>query len=138
MPTEPGVCGEVCQQLFRRGLVQAYPYPPSTKYRVRFARAQKEARQAGRGIWGLSREERCELADRGNGIGEGSRDCRIVTFQTDGSRGDSRAGSSEDLDHSDFATQEEAQGILDAAPADPNGLDEEPENGVAHEGLPDR
>lgn len=130
MPTEPALCGEVCQQLLRRGLAQAYPYPPDTKYRVRFARAQKEARQAGRGIWGFSHEERCELADRGNGIGEGSRDCRMVIFQTDGSRGDSRAGSSEDLDRSDFATQEEAQGVLDDDPADPNGLDGEPENGV--------
>ena len=104
---------------------------------MRFARAQKEAWQAGRGIWGLSHEERCELGDRGNGIDEGSRDCRMVTLQTDGSRGDGRAGSSEDLDRSDFATQEEAQGVLDDDPADPNGLDGEPENGVAREGLPD-
>ena len=62
----------------------------------------------------------------------------MVTLQTDGSRGDSWAGSSEDLNRSDFATQEEAQGVLDDDPADPNGLDEEPENGVACKGPPDR
>lgn len=62
----------------------------------------------------------------------------MLTLQTDGSRGDSRAGSSEDLDRSDFATREQAQGVLDDDPADPNGLGGEPENGVTREGLPDR
>ena len=126
------------EELLRRGLAQAYPYPPNTKYRARFARAQKEAQQAGRGIWGLSQSEECELADRGNGIGEGSTDCRRVTLQTDGGRGDSQDGSSGDLDCWDFATQEEAQGVLDEDPADPNGLDAEPEDGVACESLPNR
>ena len=60
----------------------------------------------------------------------------MVTLQTDGSRGDSRTGSPEDLDRSDFATGEEAQVILDDDRADPNGLDGEPENGLGREGLP--
>jgi hypothetical protein len=44
----------------------------------------------------------------------------------------------EDLDCSDFAAQEEAQAILDDDRADPNVLGREPEDGVVHEGLPDR
>lgn len=64
------------EELLRRGLAQAYPYPPNTERRDRFARAQWEARAAGRGIWGLPHNEQCELADRGNGIGEGSTGCK--------------------------------------------------------------
>src|SRR5215210_943423 len=40
-----------------------------------------------------------------------------------------------DLDCADFATQEDAQAVLDADPSDPNGLDSEGD-GVACEGLP--
>src|SRR5688572_8584806 len=74
-----------------------------------FSRAQSEARTASKGILTLPHSGRCELADRGNGIREGSTDCRMVILQTDGSQGDSQAGSSGDLDCSDFATQEEPE-----------------------------
>lgn len=70
-------------ELLERGLAQAYPYPPNTQYRDRFARAQEEARSAGRGVWGLPRGEQCELADRGNGIGEGSPGCLGASSRPD-------------------------------------------------------
>jgi hypothetical protein len=48
------------------------------------------------------------------------------TLQTDDSQGDSRAGSSGDLDCSNFTTQEEAQGVLDEVPQIPTGSTENP------------
>jgi micrococcal nuclease len=61
--------------LLEEGYAQAYPYEPNTRYEDRFAAAQEEARAAGLGIWGLSQAQQCELADRGNGIGEGTPSC---------------------------------------------------------------
>lgn len=43
--------------------------------------------------------------------------------------------AAEDLDCNDFATQEQAQAVLDADPSDPNGLDGD-NDGVACESLP--
>lgn len=62
--------------LLEEGYAQAYPYEPNTRYEERFAAAQEEARATGLGIWGLSHAEQCELANRGNGIGEGTPGCR--------------------------------------------------------------
>jgi micrococcal nuclease len=67
------------EELVEKGFAQAYPYPPNTKYEDRFAEAQEEARVGGLGIWGLSLEQQCQLADRGNGIGEGSVGCEVVS-----------------------------------------------------------
>jgi micrococcal nuclease len=61
--------------LVEDGLAQAYPYEPNTRYEGRFAAAQEEARTAGIGIWGLTLAQQCLLADRGNGIGEGTPGC---------------------------------------------------------------
>jgi micrococcal nuclease len=61
--------------LVEEGLAQAYPYEPNTRYEGRFAAAQEEARTAGIGIWGLTLAQQCLLADRGNGIGEGTPGC---------------------------------------------------------------
>src|SRR5215211_2920432 len=70
------VGGEMFNEvLLEEGYAQAYPYPPNTRYEGRFAAAQEEARAAGLGIWGLSRAQQCQLADRGNGIGEGTPGC---------------------------------------------------------------
>jgi micrococcal nuclease len=63
------------EELLRLGYAQAYPYPPNTKYADTFEAAQKEARAIGLGIWGLSRQQQCQLANRGNGIGLGSAGC---------------------------------------------------------------
>jgi micrococcal nuclease len=61
--------------LLEEGYAQAYPHEPNTKYESRFASAQEEARSANLGIWGLTHAEQCELANRGNGIGEGTPGC---------------------------------------------------------------
>jgi micrococcal nuclease len=65
--------------LIEEGLAQAYPYEPNTRYGGRFAAAQEEARAAGIGIWSLTLAQQCLLADRGNGIGEGTPGCSGAT-----------------------------------------------------------
>jgi micrococcal nuclease len=106
--------------LVEEGYAQAYPYPPNTRYEDRFAAAQDEARDAGLGIWGLSESQQCKLADRGNGIGEGTAGC-IVEASPEPDPTPIQAGT--DLDCSDFASQLQAQEALNDDPSDPNGLD---------------
>jgi len=57
--------------LLREGRAQVANFPPNVKYEDRFLEAQREAREAGRGLWGLSEGELCQQTDRGNGIGGG-------------------------------------------------------------------
>ena len=58
------------EALVREGNAQEVAtFPPNTRYLDRFEKAQEEAREAGRGIWGLPEGEACQLRDRGNGIG---------------------------------------------------------------------
>jgi micrococcal nuclease len=59
------------EALVREGYAQVATFPPNTRYLDRFEKAQGEAREAGRGIWGLTEGEACQLRDRGNGIGGG-------------------------------------------------------------------
>ncbi len=59
------------EALLREGYAQVATFPPNTRYLERFEAAQEEAREAGRGIWGLPEDAACELRDRGNGIGGG-------------------------------------------------------------------
>jgi micrococcal nuclease len=146
--------------LLEEGYAQAYPYEPNTRYEERFAEAQEDARVAGLGIWGLSHAQQCELADRGNGIGEGTPGCEGASASSSasaspsasssasptagpgGGGGDVNSGggapapSGGDVDCSDFATQAEAQQVYDADPSDPNDLDGSPQDGVACESLP--
>jgi hypothetical protein len=129
---------EVEEELSRRGLAHAYRHPPNTEYRALGADTERGSASWQGHLEPLARGAVRALADRGNGIGEGWADCRMDTLQTDDSQGDSRAGSSGDLDCSDFTTQEEAQGVLDEDSSDPNGFNGEPENGVARQGLHDR
>jgi hypothetical protein len=63
------------EALVEEGLAQAYPYEPNTRYEGRFVAAQEEARTAGIGTWGLTLAQQCQLADRGNGFGEGTPGC---------------------------------------------------------------
>ena len=63
------------EELIKQGYAQAYPYEPNTEYADKFEEAQQEARASGLGIWELSLEEQCQLANHGNGIGEGSAGC---------------------------------------------------------------
>ncbi|HEX2729309.1 MAG TPA: thermonuclease family protein [Rubrobacteraceae bacterium] len=57
--------------LLEEGYAQVATFPPNVRHLDEFRRAQEEAREAGRGIWGLPARKRCALADRGNGIGGG-------------------------------------------------------------------
>ncbi len=67
------------EDLVEEGYAQAYPYEPNTRYADRFAAAQEQAKASGLGIWGLTLAQQCQLADRGNGIGEGSPGCSSVS-----------------------------------------------------------
>jgi len=133
-------------QLLRRGLAQVATFPPNTEYVDQFESIQRQARAENRGIWSLSQAQQCQLADRGNGIGEGTPGC------TGASQAPQQQSSPQpvpqprpapailtpsggDLDCSDFDTQTEAQAVLDADPSDPNGLDGEGD-GVPCESLP--
>ena len=59
------------ETLLREGYAQVATFPPNKRYVGRFEEAQKEAREARCGIWGLPEDELCRLRDRGNGIGGG-------------------------------------------------------------------
>jgi len=107
------------EDLVKKGYAQVYTVEPNDKYQARFEAAQKEARSADLGIWGLAKTPQCKLADRGNGIGEGTPGCmkgpkrQLVPAPSGGA----------DLNCSDFASQAEAQAELMSDPSDPNGLD---------------
>ncbi|MDQ4105829.1 MAG: thermonuclease family protein [Actinomycetota bacterium] len=59
------------EMLLEEGYAQLATFPPNVRHLGRFRAAQRMARKAGRGIWGLSESQRCRLTDRGNGIGGG-------------------------------------------------------------------
>jgi micrococcal nuclease len=113
--------------LVREGYAQVATFPPNVKYVARFLAAQREARAEGAGLWGLPANKLCQLADRGNGIGGG---CVTESTPTPTS-----SPPFSDRDCSDFASQAEAQEVLDDDPTDPNGLDGD-SDGVACETLP--
>ena len=119
-----------------KGYAQAYPYSPNTAHAPQFAAAQRKARAAGLGIWGLTTAQKCQLANRGNGIGEGSPGCTAGSGQQPGyeaapGAGEPPAPVGGDYDCSDFETQAQAQRQL--LPGDPYGLDGD---GVTCEELP--
>lgn len=135
-------------QLARNGLAQVATFPPNTKYVSTFEALQQQARAENRGIWSLSQAQLCQLADRGNGIGEGTPGCTGASPAPESQQsapGSAPApapapsgvsgSSGGDLNCSDFSTQQEAQAVLDADPSDPNGLDGEGD-GVPCESLP--
>ncbi len=113
--------------LLREGYAQVATFPPNVKYTERFLDAQREARAEGAGLWGLSDNKLCQLADRGNGIGGG---CAAESTPTA-----TPSPSFQDRDCADFDSQAEAQEVLDDDPSDPNGLDGD-YDGVACEDLP--
>ncbi len=121
------------ETLVREGYAQVATFPPNVRYTDRFAAAQREARAAGRGLWGLPAGQLCQQTDRGNGFGGGCAAEPIPETPTEPAPAPSFSG---DLDCSDFATQEEAQAVYDQNPSDPNGLDGAPEDGEACESLP--
>ena len=63
------------KDLLEGGYAQVFTVEPNHKYEDSYESEQDEAREEGLGIWSLSKEQRCELANHGNGIGEGSPGC---------------------------------------------------------------
>jgi hypothetical protein len=56
--------------------------PADTAHEIRFEQAQSEARAGNVGIWGPTLDQQCLLADRGNGIGEGSIKCDLMAQES--------------------------------------------------------
>lgn len=95
------------ETLVREGYAQVATFPPNVKHTDRFLEAQREAREAGRGLWGLPDDRLCQHTDRGNGIGGGCDADRGAQERPSPSGGSDAEGGG-DLDCSDFSTQEEA------------------------------
>ena len=133
------------ERLVRQGYAQVATFPPNVRYTDRFLEAQREAREAGRGLWGLSEDELCQLADRGNGIGGGCENAPSEpesTPEPEPSQSPSSGGgripslpADGDYNCSDFDTQAQAQTVLEQDPSDPHNLDGEGD-GVPCESLP--
>ena len=127
------------ETLLREGYAQVATFPPNVKYVDRFLEAQREAREAGKGLWGLPEGQLCQQTDRGNGIGGGCRSGHSTTptpkspSPSPGSR-PSRSSGGGDLDCGHFSTQPEAQEVLDQDPSDPHRLDGD-KDGVPCESL---
>ena len=63
------------ERLLEAGYAQTLWYEPNTTNRSLYGNIQEKARQRGAGIWGLTVEQRCQLSDNDNGIGQGSAEC---------------------------------------------------------------
>ena len=129
------------ERLLRQGYAQVATFPPNVRYTDRFLKAQREARQENRGLWGLSEDELCQLADRGNGIGGGCSGSEAKSAPSESSpQPESTPGESPsnpggggvpplpddgDYNCSDFEAQEQAQRVLNQDPSDPHNLDGE-------------
>lgn len=101
--------------LTREGFAKAYDYPPDSKFKDKFAQAEREAKENKHGLWG-----ECSTNDKPG----------LSTHYKPG------LGSSEDKDCKDFKTHAEAQAFFSAAgPGDPHKLDSDGD-GQACEGLP--
>jgi endonuclease YncB( thermonuclease family) len=116
------------ETLLRQGYAQLYVVPPNDRYEVTFSRAQDQARLERQGIWSLPKDQQCELADRGNGIGEGSPGCQGQVPRPAPDPG-------VDKDCADFRSQAEAQADLERDPSDPNNLDAD-NDAIACESYP--
>jgi micrococcal nuclease len=120
------------ETLLGEGYAQVATFPPNVKYQERFLEAQRGAREANRGLWGLSAAELCQQTDRGNGIGGG---CSGSESRSVGESASAGSGADSDLDCASFAYQEDAQRVLKQDPSDPNYLDGDGD-GMACEDLP--
>jgi micrococcal nuclease len=98
--------------LVEEGYAQVATFPPNVKYVDRFLEAQREAREANRGLWGLSAEQLCQQTDRDNGIGGG---CSGSEPESPAASQSAIPGSGVDsnLDCASFETHEEAQRVLE-------------------------
>jgi micrococcal nuclease len=123
------------ETLVEEGYAQVATFPPNVKYTERFLEAQREARAANRGLWGLSTGELCQQTDRGNGIGGG---CSGSETESPPASQSASAGSGADsnLDCAGFETHEEAQRVLEQDPSDPHYLDGDGDGVACEELLP--
>jgi micrococcal nuclease len=121
------------ETLLEEGYAQVATFPPNVKYVDRFLEAQREARAANRGLWGLSAAELCQQTDRDNGIGGG---CSGSETESPAASQSTAPGGGVDsnLDCASFETHKEAQRVLEQDPSDPNYLDGDGD-GVACEEL---
>lgn len=109
----------VNQELVRLGFAKAFPYPPDVKYQDLFSKAEQEAKENQRGLWGSCEEAR-ESANK------------------PGLSNQSKPGldSFDDKDCKDFKTHAEAQAFFESAgPGDPHRLDADGDD-LACESLP--
>ena len=97
--------------LVREGFATASTFPPDVKYADRFTAAQRLAYEEGAGLWSACRGE-------------------VPT-----PRGQNQSGLFQDRDCGDFASQREAQTLLDDDRSDPHQFDPDGD-GRACEGLP--
>lgn len=104
------------EKLLEEGYAQVATFPPNVKYVERFLEAQREAREANRGLWGLSAEGLCQQTDRDNGVGGG---CSGSEPESPAASQSASPGSEVDsnLDCASFETHEEAQRVLEQDPA---------------------
>jgi micrococcal nuclease len=126
------------EKLLEEGYAQVATFPPNVKYVDRFLAAQREARAANRGLWGLSAGELCQQSDRGNGIGGGcsgdESESPPVSQSATAESGSSEVDSN--LDCAGFETHEEAQRVLEQDPSDPHYLDGDGDGVACEELLP--
>jgi micrococcal nuclease len=139
-PMGDGMFNEI---LLRKGYAQVYIVQPNDEHQGKFAGEQEIAKEDDLGIWGLPNDQRCELANHGNGIGKGSPACKVMLHpapkhefkrkhkHTPGASSGTSVGP--DLDCSDL-TYRQAQAEIAADPSDPFDLDVDGD-GVACEGL---
>ena len=122
------------ETLVEEGYAQVATFPPNVKYQERFLKAQRGAREANRGLWGLSAEQLCQQTDRDNGIGGG---CFGSEPEFPAASQSASPGSEADsnLDCASFESHEEAQRVLEQDPSDPHYLDGDGDS-VACEDLP--
>ena len=108
------------------GYAHASAYPPDITYAELFRKFEREARDAGRGLWGTESGPATAAntsAKQGSG---GSSQSKQNLFDPSGP----------DRDCGDFSTQAEAQAFFEAAgPGDPHRLDGDGD-GIACESLP--
>ena len=119
------VGGEMFNEvLVAEGYAQAFPYEPNTEYEGAFASAQEEAKAAGLGIWGLTLAEQCQLANHGNGIGEGSPGCGNATAGASTGASSPAPGSGGGIPSGGGDVDcDQVDGPIPTPPGDPDRLD---------------
>jgi micrococcal nuclease len=142
-PIGDGMFNEI---LLRKGYAQVHTVKPNDEHLDDFEAAQKKAKKDGLGIWGLPEDQRCKLANHGNGIGKGSPACRTTFDPTPNHEAKparkhppaTSNGSSvgPDIDCQDL-THRQAQAEMAADSSDPFNLDADGD-GVACNSLIDR